>query len=136
MEHPRFQINGSLNTNLGNSFPIYSQLASQIALGAILLGPIQPVPSDFRAMTVTAHANATRKLEMSAQWTRSLQHLNGVVANDFGLLDIRLTYHFRRIQIEAGYLRSSQIFSSYLATYPETQRGRMYVRFTRPAHLL
>ena len=136
IEHPRFQINGSLNSNLGNSLPIYSQLAGQLVPGALLLGSVQNIPSDFRALTFTFHANATRKLEISALWTRSLQHLDGVLANDFGLLDIRVTYHFRLIQVEAGYLRSNQIFSSYLATYPETQRGRMYIRFTRPAHLL
>ena len=135
-EHPRFQFNGSLISTLGNSLPIYGQLAGQIALGAVLLAPVRTIPSNFRALTFNAHGYATRKLEFSALWTRSLQHLDGVVANDFGLLDIHMSYHFRRISIEAGYLRSSQIFSSYLATYPETQRGRMYVRITRPAHIL
>jgi len=136
IEHPRFQFNGSLSSNLGNSLPIYSALAGQLALGAVLLGPVQTIPSDFRAMTLNVHANPLRKVEVSALWTRSLQHLDGVLANDFGLLDIRITYHFRKIQVEAGYLTSSQIFSSYLATYPQVDRGRMYVRITRQAHLL
>jgi hypothetical protein len=136
VEHPRFQLNASINTNLGNSLPLYGQYSGQVALSAILADSVRTVPSNYRAMTFTAHANATRKLEISALWTHSLQRLDGLLANDFGLLDIRVTYHFRRIQVEAGYLSANQIFSSYLATYPETQRGRMYVRVTRPAHLL
>lgn len=136
IEHPRFQLTGALNSTLGNSLPIYSSLAGQLALETLLLGQLRTIPSDYHSLTVTAHGYATRKLEVSGMWTRSLQHLDGALANDFGVLDIRVTYHYRKLQFEAGYLRANQIFSSYLAIYPETQRGRLYVRITRPAHLL
>ena len=136
MEHPRFQLNGSLNTSVGNSLQAYSQMLGGIGVESALLTPLQLIPSDLRGMTFSLHTNPTRKLELSALWTRSRQHLEGVVANDFRIIDVHLTYHFRRLQFEFGFFRSCQIFTSYLATYPETQRGRLYFRVVRAAKIL
>lgn len=136
LEHPLFQLSGSLNTTLGNSLQIYSQQFGGIGAESALLTPLQLIPSEFRGMTLTLHTNPIRKLELSALWTRSIQHLEGVVANDFGIIDVHATYHFRRLDLEFGYFRSNQIFASYLATYPATQRGRFYFRVLRPAKIL
>ena len=43
-----------------------------------------------------------------------------------------LTYHFRRIQFEAGFIRSNQIF----LVYPDTLRRRFYLRMVRSAKIL
>jgi hypothetical protein len=101
-------------------------------VGAILTNPLQIIPSDYRAMSFTLHSNALRKLELSAFWTRSRQHLAGILNNDFELLNVYLTYHFRRIQLEAGFIHSSQIFLAY----PTTVRERFYLRIVRNARLL
>ena len=74
--------------------------------------------------------------EITGVWTRSRQHLDGVISNEFRVMDVHLTYHFRKVQLEAGYLRSFQLFSSYLATYPATTRGRFYIRIVRKARIL
>jgi hypothetical protein len=42
------------------------------------------------------------------------------------------TYHFRRLNLEAGYIRSDQLF----AAYPNTLRTRFYVRIVRSLRLL
>ncbi len=136
IEHPRFQVNGSLNTSVGNSLQAYSQLFGGIGVESALLTPLRLIPSDLRGLTVSLHANPTRKIELLALWTRSIQHLEGVVANDFEIIDAHATYHFRKLQFELGYFRSNQIFSSYLATYPKTQRGRFYFRMTRAERFL
>jgi len=107
-----------------------------IGAESALLGPLHLIPSDLRGLTLSLHANPTRKIELSALWTRSIQHLEGVVANDFEIIDVHATYHFRKLQFELGYFRSDQIFSSYLATYPKTQRGRFYFRMSRTEKLL
>jgi len=131
IEHPRFQLNASLNSNVGNSLQAYGDLFSGIGLGSALLTPVHLIPSDFRGITATLHAIPIRRLELSALWTRSIQHLEGVVANDFEIIDAFASFHFRRLEFRAGYFRSNQIYSSYLATYPETERGRFYVRVSR-----
>ena len=136
MEHPRFQLSGSLNSSIGNSLQAYSQLFGGIGAESAVLNPLHLIPSDMRGMTLSVHANPTRKMELSANWTRSIQHLEGVVANDFEVIDAHASYHFRKLQFESGYFRSNQIFSSYLATYPETQRGRFYFRVLRTAKFL
>ncbi len=136
IDHPRFQLNGSLNTSVGNSLQAYSQVLGGIGVESALLSPLHIIPSDFRGFTLSLHANPTRKLELSALWTRSIQHLEGAVANDFEIIDVHATYHFRRLQFELGYFRSDQVFSSYLATYPKTQRGRFYFRMSRTEKLL
>jgi hypothetical protein len=43
-----------------------------------------------------------------------------------------VTYHFRRIQLEGGYILSNQVF----AYYPNTMRERFYVRVVRSVKLL
>ena len=90
------------------------------------------MPSDFRAANFTLHSNPIRKAEISIVWTRSRQHLDTILNNDFEFLNIFVTYHFRRINLEAGYIRSDQIFSFY----PNTLRKRFYVRVVRSAKLL
>ena len=132
IEHPRFQVNASLNQSLGTSLPIYSELLLIDPTGVALISPLSVIPSDFRGITFGAHANPMRKVEFSATWTRSRQHLDGILNNDFQLLNIQMTYHFRRLLFDAGYIRSSQIF----ALYPETVRGRVYVRISRPVRIL
>ncbi len=136
IENPRFQLGGSLNSNVGNSMQIYSELYGGIGAESAVLTPLHLIPSDFRGLTLSLHANPTRKFELAGMWTRSVQHLEGVVANDFEIIDVHATYHFRRIQLEVGFFRSYQIYSSYLATYPATQRGRFYFRVLRPAKIL
>lgn len=135
IEHPRLQLSATLNSNLGSSLPLYSQLYGDIAIGSVLAGVLRPVPSDLRAVAVTLHATPVRKLEISVLWTHSLQHLDGVINNDFQILDAHLSYHFRRIQMDFGFTDSSQIFTTF-TTYPETRRGRVYLRISRNAKLL
>jgi len=132
VEHPRFQFTASLDDSLSNSLPLYGQLFGGLGPGSALIGPIEIIPSDYRAMSFTVHATPLRKLEFSAFWTRSTQHLSGVLNNDFELMNAYLTYHFRRIQMEVGYIRSNQIFLDY----PATLRQRFYVRVVRTARLL
>ncbi len=136
IEHPRFQVSGSLNSSIGNSLEAYGQILGEIGLGSALLSPVHLIPSDFRGMTLTLHAYPLRRLELTALWTRSVQHLQGVVANDFEIIDVYLTFHFRKLQLTAGYFDSTQIYTSYLATYPETLRGRLYIRITRTVKFL
>ncbi len=135
IEHPLLQMSATLNSNLGSSLPLYSQLYGDIAVGSVLAGVLRPVPSDLRALAITLHATPVRKLEISLLWTHSLQHLDGVINNDFQILDMHLTYHFRRIQMDMGFTDSSQIFTTF-TTYPETRRGRVYLRISRNAKLL
>jgi hypothetical protein len=135
IEHPRFQINGSLNSSIGNSLQSYGQMFNGIGMETAFLSPLHLVPSDLRGASLTLHAIPIRRLEISALFTRSVQHLEGIVANDFQVLDINATFHFRRLQFTAGYFNSTQIYSSYLAQYPETQRGRFYIRISRPFKL-
>jgi len=90
------------------------------------------IPSDFRGINITAHATPIRKIELSVSWNRSRQHLDGVLSNDFEFLDIYVTYHFRRLQLEAGYIRASQVFASY----PNTLRDRFFIRVVRSARIL
>ena len=132
IEHPRLQLSMALDDSLSNSLPFFSQLLGNIGVGSILVNPLQVIPSDYRAMSFTLHSNALRKLELSAFWTRSRQHLAGILNNDFELLNIYLTYHFRRIQLEAGFIRSDQIFLDY----PTTLRERFYLRIVRATRLL
>lgn len=136
IEHPRFQLGGSLNSTVGNTLQAYGQLFSGVGVAGALLSPLQLIPSDLRGFTLTLRLNPWRRLELTGLWTRSVQHLEGIVSNDFEIVDIRLTYHFRKLEIIAGYFRSSQIFASFLAAYPETRRARVYVRITRSAVLL
>lgn len=132
LDHPRFQVSASLNNAISNSLPLYNELLGGLGAGSILLGPLPVVPSDYRAMSFSLHTNPLRKLEFSALWTHSWQHLERILANDFELLNVYLTYHFRRIQVEAGFIRFNQIFASY----PEMQRQRFYVRISRTARIL
>jgi hypothetical protein len=136
LDHPRFQLNGSLNSNLGNSLQGYSQMLTGIGVESTFLGQLHLVPSDLRGVTVTLHLIPIRKLEFSALFTHSIQHLEGIVANDFQVFDVYATFHFRRLLLVAGYFNSTQIYSSNIAIYPETQRGRFYVRISRPVKLL
>ncbi len=131
VESPRVQISAAYNDTFGNSLPVLSQFAIYNPVAGEAFGPIPIIPSDFRAMTFTAHSNPVRKAELSAAWTRSLQHLDGVVNNDFELLNIYGTYRFRRVQIEGGYIRSNQVFLNY----PESLRRRLYVKISRNARL-
>lgn len=135
-EHPRFQLSGSLNTSLGNSLQAYSQLFGGIAAQSALLSPIQLSQSDLRGIALSLHTNPIGKLELAALWTRSIQHLEGLVANDFAIMDVHAAYHFRKLAFELGSFRSTQLFASYLATYPETQRGRFYFRVSRTVKFL
>lgn len=132
IEHPRFQISASLNNSLSNSLPFYDQLLSGLGPGSISVVPLQIIPSDYKAMSFTLHANPLRKVELSASWTRSSQHLDGFLSNTFELLNVHATYHFRKVQFEAGYIRSNQVFSFY----PLTLRERFYVRVVRTARIL
>jgi hypothetical protein len=131
-EHPRIQVSIALNDAASNSVPFYTQVLEQLGFGSVVLVPLRIIPSDFRAMSFTLHSNSFRRVELSASWTRSRQHLDGLLDNDFGLLNIYATYHFRKIQLQSGYIRSAQIF----ALYPSTRRGRFYVRVSRSARLL
>lgn len=132
IQHPRFQINAAINDSLSNSLPFYNQAAAALGLNAVVLAPAQVIPSDYRALTLTLHANPARKFEISGSWTRSAQHLDGILSNNFQLLDVFVTYRFRKVQVESGYILSTQIFSYY----PSTIRKRFYVRFVRSARIL
>ncbi len=132
IEHPRFQISASLNNSLSNSLPFYDQLLSGLGPGSISVVPLQIIPSDYKSLSFTLHTNPLRKVELSASWTRSSQHLDGFLSNTFELLNVYATYHFRKVQFEAGYIRSNQVFSSY----PLTLRERLYVRVVRTARIL
>ncbi len=136
IDHPRLQLSGSLDSNVGNSMQLYSELYGGIGAESAVLTPLHLVPSDFRGLTLSLHTNPTHKFELSALWTRSIQHLEGVVANDFEIIDAHATYHFRKLQLECGYFRSDQTYSSYLAFYPQTQRGRYYFRISRTYKIL
>jgi hypothetical protein len=136
IEHPRFQLNGSLNSSVGNSLQSYSPLFNGIGMDSAFLTPLRLVPSNLQGVTVTLHVVPMRKLEFSGLFTHSVQHLEGIVANDFEVIDIYVTFHFRKLQFTAGYFDSTQTYTSYLAIYPETQRGRFYIRLTRPAKFL
>ncbi len=132
IDHPRFQVDASINNSLSNSLPFFTQAVSALGGESAFLTAGQIIPSDYRAMTFSLHTTPLRKIELSAQWTRSKQHLDGFLNNEFDLLNVYLTYHFRRIQVEAGYIRAIEIFS----TYPLTLRERFYVRIVRRARLL
>jgi hypothetical protein len=133
IEHPRFQLSASINNSLSNSLPFYNQLLGGLGVvGSISVVPLQVIPSDYRAMSFTLHTNPLRKVEISASWTRSSQHLDGFLSNTFELLNVYAIYHFRKIQFEAGYIRSNQVFSSY----PLTLRERLYLRVVRTARIL
>lgn len=131
-DHPRLQLAAALNNILGSSLPVYSQLLGDVALGGLLLPALRIIPSDFRAMSFTAHSNPIRRMEVSASWTRSLQHLDRILNNDFELLDIRVSYKFRKLVIDSGYIRANQLF----ANYPQMRRGRFYIRVSRNARIL
>jgi hypothetical protein len=136
IEHPRFQLNGSMNSVVGNSLQSHSQWIDGIAIGSTFLTPLRIIPSDIRGVTLSLHLIPIRKLEFSALYTHSVQHLEGIVANDFEVVDVYATYHFRKLQFVAGYFSSTQIYSSLIATYPETERGRLYFRIVRPVKFL
>jgi hypothetical protein len=131
-EHPRFQVSASLNQGNGNSLPIYNELLAGDPTGTVLIDPLLIVSSNYRGLNFSFHANPTRKIEIAATWTRSVQHLAGILNNDFELLNVRATYHFRQLQFEAGYIRTNQLF----AFYPQARRGRYYIRVSRSARLL
>ena len=135
IEHPRLQINGSLNSNAGNSLQILGQQFDGLGVEQIFT-PLRVVPSRIQGWNISLHANPLSRVEITGVWTRSRQHLDGVISNEFRVMDVHLTYHFRKVQLEAGYLRSFQLFSSYLATYPATTRGRFYIRIVRKARIL
>ncbi len=132
LEHTKVQFTAGVSNSFGNSLPIYGQLLASSGIGGLFLVPQKTIPSDFRALTFTLHANPVRKLEVSATYTHSMQHLDTVINNDFELLNAHATYHFRRLQLDSGYIRSKQIFIGY----PETRRGRFYVRVSRSARIL
>ncbi|MEQ1883682.1 MAG: hypothetical protein ABL967_01375 [Bryobacteraceae bacterium] len=132
LEHPRLQLSASLNQGVGNALPVYNQLIAGDPTGTIFVDPLAILPSDYRGLNFSVHANPTRKLEITGTWTRSRQHLAGIVNNDFEMLNIRASYHFRQLRFDAGYVRTNQIY----AFYPQTQRGRIYIRISRAAKLL
>jgi hypothetical protein len=132
IEHPRIQLSASLSNSLSNSLPFYGQLLAGLGIGSAVLTPLQVIPSDYRALNLTLHSNPIRKVEFSALWTRSRQNLDNALNNDFELMNFFLTYHFRRIQFEAGYIRFNQIFTFY----PDTVHRRVYVRVRRTARIL
>jgi hypothetical protein len=132
VEHPLAQFSVAVNDMAANSLPFYTQALEQLGPGAVVLLPLRIIPSDFRALSFTLHSNPLRKVELSAVWTRSRQHLDGILDNDFDSLNIYAIYHFRKIQLQSGYIRSAQIF----ALYPSMRRGRFYVRVSRSAKLL
>jgi hypothetical protein len=132
IEHPKLQVSASINDTVSNSLPFFSQVFGGLGIGSVLLQPATVIPSDFKAMSFNVHALPRPKLEITAFWTHSTQHLEGFLNNDFELLNILVAYHFRKIQLEAGYIRSNQIFASY----PDTLRQRFYLRIMRSARLL
>ncbi len=136
LEHPLFQLNASLNTNAGNSLQAYSESLGGIGVGSALLTPLRLIPSDLRAFTVNMHAQPMRRLELTALWTRSIQHIEAVVGNDFEIIDAYASFRFRKLQVGAGFFRSAQIYMSSLAIYPRTERGRYYIRISRSVRFL
>jgi hypothetical protein len=132
LEHPRIQVNASLNNSLGNSLSLYDQLLGGFGIGQVLDIPLQIIPSTYRAKSVTLHSNPLRKFEISGSWAQSSQHLAGVVSNTFEILNVYLTYQFRKLQVEAGFIRSNQRFSFHA----DTLRQRFYVRVVRSARFL
>jgi hypothetical protein len=132
IDHPRFQVSATLNDSASTALPFYNDLLGGLGVGSILVTQAVAIPSDYRAMSFTLHANPIRKVELSAVWTRSRQHLDGTLNNDFELLDTYVTYHFRKILVEAGYIRFDQVF----AIYPLMLRSRFYVRVVRSAKIL
>ncbi len=131
IEHRFIQVSAALNNSLSNSLPFYDQALAGLGPGSALLPPLQIIMSDYRATNFTLHTNPVRKVEFSAVWTRSRQHLQGILSNEFDMLNVYATYHFRRIELVAGLIRSNQIF----AFYP-TMRSRYYVRLSRTAKIL
>jgi hypothetical protein len=132
VEHPRVQLSASLNNTLSNSLPFYSQLLDGLGIGSAVIIPLQVIPSDYRSVSFTLHSNPMRKVEVSSTWVRSSQHVSGSLSNTFELLNVNATYHFRRIQVEVGFVRSNQIFLSY----PDTMRQRFYIRVVRNVKVL
>jgi hypothetical protein len=136
IEHPRFQLSGSYNSNIGTALQPYNLMSGGVGVDSALLTPLRLIPSDLRGIMFSLHANPFRKMELSALYTRSVQHMEGIVANDFEIIDAHATFHFRRLEFVAGFFGSTQIYSSYLATYPQTERGRYYVRISRTVKFL
>ncbi len=132
IEHPRFQLNASINNVASDSLPLYNPLLVGLGTEALLAGSLRIVPSDYRATSVGLHANPLRKVELSASWTRSRQHLDQTVSNAFEMLNAMVTYHFRKIKIEAGLIRFDQSY----AFYQGTVRTRFYIRFVRNVRVL
>lgn len=131
IEHPRYQFSAYMNDSLSDSLPIYNGLLG-IGLGSVIGNTLQIIPSDYRSIGFAFHATPVRKLEVSANWTHSRQHLDGLLTNDFELLNLYATYRFRKLLMEAGYIRFNQLF----AFYPSTYRDRFYLRFQRSARIL
>lgn len=132
LDHPKYQLSVSLNDMLSNSLPLYNPLLGNLALGAAFISPLQAIPSDYRALSFSLHANPLRKVEVAANWSHSRQHIDGLISNDFGLLNIYVKYHFRKLDIESGYARFNQIF----AFYPSLYRERFYLRVERRLRFL
>ena len=132
IEHPRFQLTASWNDNNSNSLPFYDRLIGAFGATEILAGDLRVVPSDYRATSLGIHANPLRKVEFSATWSRSSQHLDGALTNDFEIINANVTYHYRRIQLEAGFIRFHQTF----LLYPSTLRSRVYLRISRNLRIL
>jgi len=131
IEHPRYQVSATLNNTLGDSLPFLNG-GLGLGVGAILLNTTQIVPSDYRSLGFALHANPIRKLELSGSWAKSRQHLDGILTNDFQLLNVSATYHFRKLELESGYIRFNQTY----ALYPNLFRSRFYVRVQRTAKIL
>jgi hypothetical protein len=132
LDHPRLQISATMNQTLANALPIYSQLVGIDPTAALFLNSLTVIPSDYRGTSISVHALPIRKLEFTATWNRSRQHISDILGNDFSLLDARATYHFRKLQLDFGYVRAIQVF----ANNPTTKRGRFYVRVVRPSKIL
>lgn len=132
LDHPRVQFSAVLNNSVSDSLPLFNQLLGGLGIAGALFTPAVTIPSDYKSSSFTLHAYPLRKIELSALWTRSRQHIGGLLENDFEFMNIYATYHFRRIQFEAGLIHSNQTF----AAYPYTVRQRFYVRIRRAAKLL
>jgi len=132
VNHPRFQVYASLNNTASNSLPFYNQLFDGIGIGTALLTPLQVIPSDNRTALFRLQARPLNKVEVAVTWTRSLQHLDGYISNNFQFLDAYLRYHYRRIELQMGFFRSGQ---NYL-TNPYIMRQRFYLKVSRTAKLL
>jgi hypothetical protein len=127
---------GSFSGRYGRTLGFGSIAGESGRVGSTLLAPLRLVPNDLQGVTLSLHATPIRKIEFSALYTRSIQHLENMVANDFEIIDVSATFHFRKLQSVAGYFLSTQIYSSNLATYPETERGRFYLRIRRKVEFL